>query len=110
MQVKVCAVTPNQEEWEMSEGPRQKFLKLRDIVRTAGGDGMLPISTSKWYAGIKEGLFPEGYKLGGITVWLADDIEQLAEGILQGKFDTSTRVAPKNRAMLDRERELAKAS
>ena len=87
----------------MTEGTKPKFLKLKDIVRTAGGGGILPISTSKWYAGIKEGMFPKGYKLGGVTVWLAEDIDKLAEGILAGEFDTSARVAPKNRAMLDRE-------
>lgn len=94
----------------MSEVRKPKFLKLKDIVRTAGGDGILPISSSKWYSGIREGLFPEGHKLGGITVWLAEDIEQLAEAILAGEFDTSTRAAPKNRAVLEKERQLAEAS
>ena len=92
----------------MSDKKTPKFLKLSDIVRTAGGEGILPISASRWYAGIKEGLFPEGHKLGGISVWLAADIDRLADDILRGELDTSNRAAPKNRAML--ERELAEAS
>ena len=108
MQVNVLLLRPVLQEKEMSEVRKPKFLKLRDIVRTAGGDGILPISTSRWYAGIKEGVFPKGYKLGGVTVWLAEDIDRVAEGIVAGEFDTSCRIAPKNKALL--EKELARAS
>ncbi|MBK8893727.1 MAG: AlpA family phage regulatory protein [Propionivibrio sp.] len=39
---------------------------------------MIPISRSAWWAGIREGKFPKGIKLGSkTTVWRAEDIRAL---------------------------------
>ena len=41
---------------------------------------LIPISRSAWWAGIREGKFPQGIKLGSkTTVWRAEDIRNLIE-------------------------------
>jgi len=41
---------------------------------------LIPISRSARWAGIREGKFPQGIKLGGkATVWRAEDIRHLIE-------------------------------
>ena len=60
----------------------EKLLRLKDIV-----PGLIPISKSQWWAGIKSGMYPPGIKLGkSITAWRYSDIKYLMEnGIEQGK-------------------------
>jgi predicted DNA-binding transcriptional regulator AlpA len=51
------------------------FLRLRAILAP---DGPIPVSKSTWWAGVKNGRFPQPVKLGPrITVWRAEDIDQL---------------------------------
>jgi predicted DNA-binding transcriptional regulator AlpA len=51
------------------------FLRLRAILAP---HGPIPVSKSTWWAGVKDGRFPKPVKLGPrITVWRAEDIEQL---------------------------------
>lgn len=52
-----------------------RFLRLRSIIAP---EGPIPVSKSTWWAGVKDGRFPKPIKLGPrITVWKAEDIEQL---------------------------------
>ena len=44
--------------------------------------GLLPISESSWWAGVKDGRYPQPTKLGPrTTVWQAQDIEGLVDSL-----------------------------
>ncbi|MCI5060199.1 MAG: AlpA family phage regulatory protein [Alphaproteobacteria bacterium] len=48
------------------------FLRLSQILK------VFPVSKSTWWAGVKEGKFPQPVKLGPkITAWRAEDIQDL---------------------------------
>ena len=50
------------------------------FVRLPQSLSLIPISRSAWWAGIREGKFPQGIKLGSkTTVWRAEDIRNLIE-------------------------------
>ena len=52
--------------------PETVFVRLPQIL------SLIPISRSAWWAGIREGKFPKGIKLGTkTTVWRAEDIRAL---------------------------------
>ncbi len=52
--------------------PETGFLRLPQVL------ALIPISRSAWWAGIREGKFPRGIKLGSkTTVWRAEDIRAL---------------------------------
>lgn len=54
-----------------------RYLRLKQIV---GPTGLLPISASTWWQGVKEGRYPQPMKLGPrITVWRRSDIEACIE-------------------------------
>ncbi|CAM5790446.1 hypothetical protein CCAE64S_02588 [Castellaniella caeni] len=54
--------------------PETGFVRLPQIL------ALIPISRSAWWAGIREGRFPQGIKLGSkTTVWRAEDIRNLIE-------------------------------
>lgn len=54
--------------------PETGFVRLPQIL------SLIPISRSAWWAGIREGKFPPGIKLGSkTTVWRAEDIRHLIE-------------------------------
>ena len=54
--------------------PETGFVRLPQIL------SLIPISRSAWWAGIWEGKFPQGIKLGSkTTVWRAEDIRNLIE-------------------------------
>ncbi len=54
--------------------PENGFVRLPQIL------SLIPISRSAWWAGIREGKFPQGIKLGSkTTVWRAEDIRNLIE-------------------------------
>ena len=38
-----------------------------------------PVSRSKWYAGMKNGLYPQPIKVGRMSLWLASDIQKLID-------------------------------
>lgn len=53
------------------------FMRLKDIIRPYGP---IPVGKSSWWAGIKNGRYPKGYKLGpGTTVWRVRDIRDLIQ-------------------------------
>ena len=52
--------------------PDTGFVRLPQIL------SLIPISRSAWWAGIREGKFPKGIKLGTkTTVWRVEDIRAL---------------------------------
>ncbi|MHC6093488.1 helix-turn-helix transcriptional regulator [Ralstonia solanacearum] len=52
--------------------PEAGFVRLPQIL------SLIPISRSAWWAGVREGKFPKGIKLGSkTTVWRAEDIRAL---------------------------------
>ena len=54
--------------------PETGFVRLPQIL------SLIPISRSAWWAGIREGKFPQGIKLGSkTTVWRAEDSRNLIE-------------------------------
>jgi len=54
--------------------PETGFVRLPQIL------SLIPISRSAWWAGIRDGKFPQGIKLGSkTTVWRAEDIRNLIE-------------------------------
>ena len=58
------------------------FYRLPEIVgdRRRGFVGLLPISKSSWWAGVKTGRFPQPVKLGPrTTAWRVSDIAELIE-------------------------------
>jgi prophage regulatory protein len=57
--------------------PTTGFMRLRSITAPFGP---IPVSKSTWWAGVKEGRFPQPVKLGPrITAWRAEDIRALIE-------------------------------
>lgn len=54
------------------ELPETGFVRLPQIL------ALIPISRSAWWAGVREGKFPQGIKLGSkTTVWRAEAIRAL---------------------------------
>lgn len=57
--------------------PTTGFVRLPQIIAP---NGPIPVSKSTWWAGIKDGRFPQPIKLGArITVWRVEDIRNLIE-------------------------------
>jgi len=54
--------------------PKEGFVRLPAILK------IIPVGRSTWWAGVKEGRFPKGVKLGkNTTAWRVEDIRQLLE-------------------------------
>jgi prophage regulatory protein len=54
--------------------PETGFVRLPQVL------ALIPVSRSAWWAGIKDGKFPQGIKLGSkTTVWRAEAIRALIE-------------------------------
>jgi len=54
--------------------PEMGFMRLKQILQ------IIPISKTQWWAGVKEGRFPQSVKLGPrTTCWRVDDIRNLVE-------------------------------
>lgn len=57
--------------------PETGFLRLKSILAPYGP---IPVSKSTWWAGVKDGRFPQPKKLGArVTVWRVEDIRALIE-------------------------------
>jgi predicted DNA-binding transcriptional regulator AlpA len=53
------------------------FMRLKDIIAPRGP---IPVGKSTWWTRVKDGTFPQPYKLGpGITAWRRRDIHDLIE-------------------------------
>ena len=54
------------------------FFRIHQIVGTRDNPGLIPISKSAWWAGVKAGKYPPSVKLGPkTTVWRKKDIDSL---------------------------------
>ncbi len=55
--------------------PNSGFVRLKQILAP---DGPIPVAKSTWWAGVKDGRFPQPMKLGPrTTVWRAEEIRAL---------------------------------
>ena len=58
----------------MSSLPETGFVRLPQILQ------VIPVGKSTWWAGIREGRFPKGIKIGPrTTAWRCEDIRQLMD-------------------------------
>ena len=56
--------------------PSTGFLRLPQVL------SLIPIGKSKWWSGVKTGLYPSSVKLGGrTTAWKVEDIKALIEDL-----------------------------
>ena len=57
--------------------PSTGLLRLSSILAP---NGLIPVSRSTWWEGVKSGRFPQPVKLGPrVTAWRAEDIAALVE-------------------------------
>lgn len=60
--------------------PAEGYVRIWDIIgrKSAKGQpairGLIPVSRSSWYAGVKSGRFPKPIKYGRIAMWRVEDI------------------------------------
>ncbi len=64
--------------------PETGFVRLPQIIGSPKANppipAIIPVSKSTWWAGVKEGRFPQSTKLGPrTTVWRVEDIRRLIE-------------------------------
>jgi predicted DNA-binding transcriptional regulator AlpA len=67
----------------MSNSANDRLVRINSII---GNGGVLPLSASSWWNGVKSGLYPQPIKLGpNITAWRWSDIQNLIEnGVQEG--------------------------
>ncbi|OAI12074.1 transcriptional regulator [Methylomonas koyamae] len=66
----------------MSKLPETGFLRLKQIIGDPKAEppisGLLPMSKSSWWDGVKKGIFPKPIKMGpNMTAWRVEDIAEL---------------------------------
>jgi predicted DNA-binding transcriptional regulator AlpA len=55
--------------------PKEGFVRLKSIIAPVGP---IPVGKSTWWAGVKDGRYPQPVKLGPrITAWRVEDIRAL---------------------------------
>lgn len=60
---------------EIQELPQTGLLRVKQVLR------FVPVSRSNWWAGVKEGKYPQPVKLSErVTCWRAADIRALVDG------------------------------
>jgi predicted DNA-binding transcriptional regulator AlpA len=60
---------------KMNRLPETGFLRINQIIGDKTTPAIIPISKSSWWAGVKEGRFPQPVKLGRrTTAWRVADI------------------------------------
>ena len=70
---------PNQDDF-----PRTGYVRVKQILAPSGP---LPISKSGFWAGVKNGKFPQPRKISAkVTVWRAEDIRDLMARIDSGQI------------------------
>lgn len=66
--------------------PASGFLRIKQIVGDPKANppvpGIIPVSKSSWWSGVKSGLYPQPTRSLGkrITAWRVEDIRALIEG------------------------------
>ena len=58
--------------------PETGFVRLPTVLHH------IPVGRSTWWEGIQTGRFPAPVKIGGVTVWRAEEIRELIASIGQG--------------------------
>ena len=71
-----------------NSSPSTGFLRLKQILGDSRADPpvppIIPVSTSSWWKGIGDGIYPAPVKLGPrTTAWRAEDIYELIAAISQ---------------------------
>jgi len=63
-----------------------RLLSLGDILgdKNSGAIGVLPISQSAWFLGVRTGIYPKPVKVGRRSFWRASDIRELLTKIRDG--------------------------
>lgn len=64
-----------------------RFYRLKDIIGDGknGIPGIIPVSKTAWYRGIREGKFPKPVKLSErTTAWRSTDIDALVARLSEG--------------------------
>jgi len=57
--------------------PKEGFVRLKSIIAPVGP---IPVGKSTWWAGVKDGRYPQPVKLGPrITAWRVEDIRALMD-------------------------------
>jgi prophage regulatory protein len=51
----------------------EKLLRIGQVLE------IIPVGKSTWWAGVKDGRFPQAVKFGGITAWRRSDVMALFE-------------------------------
>ena len=60
---------------KMNRLPETGFLRINQIIGDKTTPAIIPVSKSSWWAGVKEGRFPQPVKLGRrTTAWRVADI------------------------------------
>jgi predicted DNA-binding transcriptional regulator AlpA len=64
---------------ENARAPNERLLRVKQII---GPGGIIPVSKSTWWAGVKTGRFPKPIKVTpGVTVWRQSDIDDLVASL-----------------------------
>jgi prophage regulatory protein len=61
---------------------QERLVRLNDLIPkpNTGKEPLIPISRSKWWAGVKQGIYPKPVKLGQrITAWRLSEVEELLQ-------------------------------
>jgi len=71
---------------ELDTFPLEGLLRLPDIIGDPKSDpptkAIIPVSKSTWWAGVREGRFPQPIKLGpNTTAWRAADIRKFLDSL-----------------------------
>jgi prophage regulatory protein len=51
-----------------------RLLKVKECLK------IVPVSASNWWAGVKDGRFPQPIKIGGNTFWRYSDVMKVVQG------------------------------
>lgn len=63
--------------------PAEGYVRIWDIIGRSATNGstatpgMIPVSRSTWYSGVRSGRFPKPIKHGGVAMWRVEDIRAL---------------------------------
>ena len=68
------AITLEQAQRNRAEGRRGRRAR-------PGRPGLIPVSASTWWAGVRTGRYPKPVKMGSAALWRAEDIRALIEKI-----------------------------
>jgi len=65
-----------------------RLLGLSEIIgnRELSQVGLLPVSQSAWFLGIRKGIYPKPVKVGRRSFWKASEIRELLARICQGEL------------------------